>query len=115
MGRGEPTATPPARLPMAASMQVTEDDGRDQPLLEEEPEEQLLLGQGSPMLVNGAYVSTIAALAVLAFVVDWEPSVPMFSKVVLAAQAGVGFTFTVFGYFLNPNLLCMAANFFHLL
>ena len=75
-------------------------------------EGKLLLGQSMPVVVYATYIISVAALIVLAFVVDWKDCVDTLSAIVLVANAGVGFTFTFFFYFINPQFLCMAANFF---
>ena len=75
-------------------------------------EKPLLLGQGRPILVYSAYIGCIAPLIAIALTVDLSVYVPLFSKITLIGFAGVGFTFASFGYFLNPNFLCYAADFF---
>jgi hypothetical protein len=81
-------------------------------LLAAKPDKPLLLGEGQPMLMYAMYLGSILPLVYAACTMDLSPYVGLFSKITLSAFAGTGFLFAAFGYFLNPNLLCNAANMF---
>lgn len=72
----------------------------------------MLLGQSYPILVHLFYWSFMGGLVAVAMTKDLTPYIELFSFLSLFWFAAFGATFTMFGYFLNPNLFCYGANLF---